>query len=465
MGYYPVFLDLLGRQCLVIGGGNIGSQRAHGFVKAGAAVTVISPKVSESQQSSISAGTLRHYGRPYRDGDLRGFFLACAATGVPAVDAAIAGEARRESVLFNAADRPALCDFITPALVERGDLTIAVSTNGECPGFAKRVRQKIESLFGSEFGAALEVAAAWRKTLLVSDVRLSEDIRRQRQEQMLNRIWPRSTEKETTMAVNHAGKVYLVGAGPGDPELLTLKGKRCLEQADVILFDELANRELLQFAGAKSEWIYVGKKPGAHCADQKSIEGILVAKARAGKYVVRLKGGDPLVFGRGGEEAQALQQAGIPFEIVPGISSAIAVPAYAGIPITHRDCASSVAFVAGHQSANRASVDWARLARSVDTLVIVMGLQNLADIMDRLLKGGCAPDHPVMLIQSGTLPSQRTLAGTVETIAGLAAGKAFASPVTIVVGNVVRLAEELAWFQHPRARLPRAPAVCDELHA
>ncbi|HYA31024.1 MAG TPA: uroporphyrinogen-III C-methyltransferase, partial [Acidobacteriota bacterium] len=197
------------------------------------------------------------------------------------------------------------------------------------------------------------------------------------------------------------GKVYLVGAGPGDPDLITLKGKRCLEAADVILFDELANRELLAFAARDAELIYVGKKPGERCVDQRAIETLMIRHARRGKSVVRLKGGDPFVFGRGGEEAQALRAAAIPFEIVPGISSAIAAPAYAGIPLSHRSCASSFAVVTGHKTGDR-KVNWGELAHSVDTLVILMGLHNLRAIMDELLAGGCDPKRPVALIQSGT---------------------------------------------------------------
>ncbi len=244
-----------------------------------------------------------------------------------------------------------------------------------------------------------------------------------------------------------AGKVYLVGAGPGDPELLTLKGKRCLEAAEVVLFDELVSRELLDHASGNAELIYVGKKHGACHADQKTIEAMLIEKACAGKLVVRLKGGDPFVFGRGGEEAQALKQAGIPFEIVPGISSAIAVPTYAGIPITHRTVASSVAFVTGHKASGAGSVNWGGITRSVDTLVILMGLHNLDEIMGCLLKAGCEPERPACLIQSGTLKSQKSLTGTVATIAGLAAAESLTSPVTIVVGNVVRLGGDLEWFQ------------------
>ena len=241
------------------------------------------------------------------------------------------------------------------------------------------------------------------------------------------------------------GKVYLVGAGPGDPDLLTLKGKNCLEQAEVILYDRLVSAELLEHAVQSAELIYVGKQAGKHCANQREIEELLVRKAREGKMVVRLKGGDPFVFGRGGEEAAALKRAGIPYEIVPGISSAIAAPAYAGIPVTHRSFASSVAIVTGHTRRNN-QVKWGELTRSVDTLVILMGLDNLREIMNRLLESGCEPQRPVALIHAATRPSQKSLLGTVQTIADLADQAKFQSPTVIVVGEVARLGRELHWF-------------------
>ena len=247
------------------------------------------------------------------------------------------------------------------------------------------------------------------------------------------------------MTASAMGKVFLVGAGPGDPELITVKGKRCLEAADAILFDELANHVLLEFAASDSELIYVGKKPGKHCADQREIEALLIERARQGKMVVRLKGGDPFVFGRGGEEVLALHAAGIPFEIVPGISSAIAAPAYAGIPVTHRSLASSFAVVTGHKALGD-EVKWGDLARSVDTLVILMGLHNLDAIMTKLLTGGCEPQRPVALIQSGTSNEQRVLGGTVATIVALAANANFRSPALIVVGETIRLRKQLRWF-------------------
>ncbi len=242
------------------------------------------------------------------------------------------------------------------------------------------------------------------------------------------------------------GKVYLVGAGPGDPDLLTLKGKKCLEQAHAILYDQLVSDDLLKHAAESAELIYVGKQGGKHCADQRAIEELLIRKAREGKTVVRLKGGDPFVFGRGGEEAAALKRAGIPYEIVPGVSSAIAAPAYAGIPVTHRSCASSVAIVTGHEALNnRGQVKWDKLASSVDTLVILMGLHNLREIMHRLLESGCEPHRPVALIHRATQPSQKSLLGTVKTIADLADQAKFQSPTVIVVGEVVRLGRELHW--------------------
>ena len=243
------------------------------------------------------------------------------------------------------------------------------------------------------------------------------------------------------------GKVYLVGAGPGDPDLLTVKGKNCLEQAEVILYDRLVSAELLEHAVQSAELIYVGKQAGKHCVNQREIEELLIRKAREGKLVVRLKGGDPFVFGRGGEEAAALKRAGVPYEIVPGVSSAIAAPAYAGIPITHRSCASTVAIVTGHEaSKDRGSVKWNELVRSVDTLVILMGLHNLKQIMNRLLESGCEPHRPVALIHAATQPSQKSLLGTVQTIADLARQAKFQSPTVIVVGEVVRLGRELHWL-------------------
>lgn len=246
------------------------------------------------------------------------------------------------------------------------------------------------------------------------------------------------------MTVPPFGKVYLVGAGPGDPELITVKGRRCLESADAILYDGLVSHQLLEWARDDAELIYVGKRPRFPCADQRAIEALLIEKARAGKIVVRLKGGDPFVFGRGGEEAQALRSANIPFEVIPGISSALAAPAYAGIPVTHRSCASSFAVVTGHKAAG-GECRWGELLRAVDTLVILMGLKNLRRITDRLLEEGCDPDRAAALIQSGSLPAQKVVLATVATIADHAGQHGIGSPAVIVVGPTANFAGDLNW--------------------
>ena len=243
------------------------------------------------------------------------------------------------------------------------------------------------------------------------------------------------------------GKVYLVGAGPGDPDLITRKGLRCLRLADVVVYDRLVSPELLDEAPARAERIFAGKKPGCHAMKQEQISALLIDYARLGYTVVRLKGGDPFVFGRGGEEALALSAAGIPFEIVPGVSSAIAVPAYAGIPVTQRDYAGAITIVTGHEQSASAAINWDALAKTGGTLVILMGVELLSQITRRLLAGGLAPDTPAAVIQQGTLPQQRTVKGTLATIAPRAIEEHIQSPAIIVIGAVVALSDALNWFE------------------
>jgi uroporphyrinogen III methyltransferase/synthase len=251
------------------------------------------------------------------------------------------------------------------------------------------------------------------------------------------------------MAQKQRGMVYLVGAGPGDPGLLTIKGRDCLSRAQVVVYDYLANPELLEYAPKGTEWIYVGKRGGSHTMCQEEIGSLIVEKARQGKVVVRLKGGDPFIFGRGGEEAEDLSREGIPFEVVPGVTSAVAVPAYAGIPLTHREFASTVAFVTGHEDPKKQTTDiaWGKLSTASGTLVFLMGVGNLDKIVQRLIKNGRPPETPVAVIRRGTLAAQDTVVGTLETIGVLAKEKGITPPAIIVVGEVVRLREVLNWFE------------------
>lgn len=262
------------------------------------------------------------------------------------------------------------------------------------------------------------------------------------------------------MLANDKGRVYLVGAGPGDPELITVKGLRCLRAAEVIVYDRLISPALLEEASSHAERVFVGKESGSHTMAQEEINALLIARARLGRMVVRLKGGDPLLFGRGGEEAEALAEAGIPFEIVPGVSSALAVPAYAGIPLTHRNYAASVTVVTGHErltDQSVSSVNWRLLARCEGTLVILMGLANLAKIADRLIAFGMPPDTPAAVIEQGTLPAQRTVTGKLKHIADQVLEEGMCSPAIIVIGAVAALHEFIAWFE-PSSRIPTKEA-------
>ncbi len=248
------------------------------------------------------------------------------------------------------------------------------------------------------------------------------------------------------------GKVYLVGAGPGDPQLLTIKAVKVLKEADVVIYDRLVGEDILCLAPETAEMLYVGKRTGKHEVPQDKITELIIEKAQCGGKIVRLKGGDPFIFGRGGEEAEALVEKGIEFEVVPGVSSAVVAPAYAGIPLTHRDYAASVAIITGHRAGDAEKpVDWVKIAKAVDTMVILMGVESLEGIVGKLLKGGISPDKPVAMVESGTYAKQRTLIATLGTIIKEAKAKQIKPPSVIVVGEVATLGRKLAWFKKPLA--------------
>jgi uroporphyrin-III C-methyltransferase/precorrin-2 dehydrogenase/sirohydrochlorin ferrochelatase len=362
--------------------------------------------------------------RAYRRGDLAGCRLAYAATPDPDVNRAARDEAQALGIWFNAVDQPDLCDFITPAIVRRGDLTLAVSTNGRYPALAKQIRQQLEHTFGPE---------------------CAEMVERMGETRDLERTEPGETESPA------AGIVYLVGAGPGAPDLLTVKGRRLLACADTVVYDALVEPRLLDLCRPSSTRVYVGKRAGCHARSQDEINAILIDEARAGRIVVRLKGGDPFVFGRGGEEAEALVAGGLRFEVVPGVSAGVAVPAYAGIPLTHRAISGEVVFVTGHDSAESvAPVDWTRHAASPATLVVFMGLEHLGEIAARLMEHGRPPDCPVAVIANGTTAEQRTVVASLATVAAAAAAAGLTAPALIVVGEVVALRQRLQWFEPSR---------------
>jgi uroporphyrin-III C-methyltransferase/precorrin-2 dehydrogenase/sirohydrochlorin ferrochelatase len=444
---HPIFLDLGGQPVVVIGGGTVAERKIETLLESGARITVVSPKVTGPIARQAGEGRITLRPRRYQTGDLQGFRLAYAATSDPEVNQAVRDEARDSGIWLNTIDQPALCDFITPAMVRRGDLTIAISTNGRCPALARQIREDLERQYGPEYAEEVEHLGRIRDREkaaagLASDRGSAGD--RIGAEQ--SSFPPKSGSAAPTNAPT-PGTVYLVGAGPGDPELLTIKGRRLLARADTVVYDALVDPRLLDVCQPSAARVYVGKRCGCHSRSQDDINALLIEAARAGHVVVRLKGGDPFMFGRGGEEAEALVDAGLRFEVVPGVSAGSAVPACAGIPLTHRNVTAEVVFLAGHDSpTGPAPVDWARYAASTATLVVFMGLDNLGAIARLLLDHGRDARCPVAVIANGTTAAQRTVVASLAEIADKAARAGVQAPALIVVGDVVSLRDKLKWF-------------------
>ncbi|MCH7521423.1 MAG: uroporphyrinogen-III C-methyltransferase, partial [Candidatus Marinimicrobia bacterium] len=363
----------------------------------------------------------------------------------------------RANILVNVVDDPPLCSFFYPAVYQEGSLKIAVSTNGRAPLLAKLIRDDIKSRIGGTYGNLIDRVAQVRESLFQSTSdsatrrRLLEGLVASMMEGALpsgdpvmavpNQSAPAQRRGAGPSTPLTAGQVTLVGGGPGDPDLITVKGLRAIQQADVIVYDALVNPQLLAHARMGVEVVFVGKRSGQHSAAQEVINHLLVSRAQAGLRVVRLKGGDPFIYGRGGEEAEHLTRAGIELEVIPGITAGTAAPACAGIPLTSRGTSSSVAFVSGHlcRDADDDAVDWSRLAQAVDTLVIYMGVNNRARIARQLIQGGRPPETPVAIIQKGTYPDQRTAIVTLAELLNEGDGTRFDTPAIIVIGEVVAL--------------------------
>ena len=455
MRYFPAFLDLRGQRCVVLGGGAEAAEKAAGLLEAGAGVTVIAPDPADELEDLAGAQGLDLQRRPYRRGDLRGARLAVDATGDEATNAASWDEAEEEGVLHNVVDRPERCRFIYPAVVRRDPLLVAISTSGESPFLAGALRAYLERLLGNEWSPFTELVGRTRRALRARLVSPRQQQRVYRAlfaspaRRLLREGAAEQAEElaaELTRAPERAapGRVALVGAGPGDPGLLTLAAAEALATADVVLHDALVSRDVLDLVGPHAELVDVGVRGGRRRRSQEDTTNRLIELARQGRFVVRLKGGDPFVFGRGGEELAAVIEAQIDVSVIPGVSAAVAAPALAGIPLTHRGVASSVAFVTGHEGSAGATPRGLRdLARSVDTLVVLMPLGNLDALTDQLL-GALAPSRPAALVASASLPQQRIVRAPLHAIPRAAKEHAVASPAILVVGDVVDAPSDLA---------------------
>ena len=456
---YPVFLDLAGRRVLLVGGGVVARRKAEALVEAGADVVVGAPALVPELARAVAEGRLAHRPGPFHPGWLEGAWLVIAATDDPDVNATVAREAEARRIWVNVVDDAPRCSFQVPARVERGPLQVAISSRGEAPMLARWLRERLETELDPALGQLAEWLGAKRETLRT---RFPETARRRQVIETLIRGPAADALRNGDVAGAEAafeaalgqdatprGRVILVGAGPGDPGLLTLRGLRALNQADVVLHDRLVSPEVLALARRDAETIEVAKEAGTHHTTQQRIHELLIEHARAGRTVVRLKGGDPFVFGRGGEELEALRAVGIPYEVVPGITAAVACGAYAGIPLTHRDHAQSVRLVTAHCRNSIDTLDWAALAQERQTLAVYMGVQGLDTIRDRLIAHGRAPATPFALVENGSRATQRVVLGTLADLPERALAEHVRSPALLILGEVAALARDLHWFGEP----------------
>ncbi len=454
MEYLPLFVSVRNRPCLVVGGGSVALRKVEALVAAGAIVRVVAPTIDAELRRLVEANGGGVELRVFDERDVGGQRLVVAATNDAATNARVHEAAERASVWVNTVDDMALSSAIFPAIVDRDPITVAISTGGASPTLATRIRGWIEALLHPRLGALAEFLGEQREHLRASipDVGVRREFLREIVESPIaelvyqNRIAAAGALLEERLAATHPGPtgfVSLVGAGPGDPDLLTLKALRCLQRADLILYDNLVGPGVLDLARRDAKKMYVGKRAGLDPDRQAAINRTLVTEAHAGKRVVRLKGGDSFIFGRGGEEIETLAEEGISFEVVPGITAALGCAAYAGIPLTHRDYAQSVRFVTGHRSGDTVNLDWPELARHDQTLVFYMGLPGLAQICDQLTAHGMDRAMPAALIARGTLPDQQVIVGTVATLAEIVSRSAVHGPTIVIVGRVVGLRERL----------------------
>ncbi|EKT4480140.1 uroporphyrinogen-III C-methyltransferase [Pseudomonas putida] len=458
MDYLPLFHKLQGGRVLVVGGGEIALRKARLLADAGSELRVVAPDVDGQLAALAREGGGEVLVRGYQAADLVGCRLVIAATDDPGLNAQVSADAQALSLPVNVVDAPALCTVIFPAIVDRSPLVIAVSSGGDAPVLARLIRAKLEAWIPAAYGELAGLAARFRHKVKA----LYPDVNQRRgfwetvfQGPIAERqLAGQGAEAERLLQamvegapLQQGGEVYLVGAGPGDPDLLTFRALRLMQQADVVLYDRLVAPAIIEMCRRDAERVYVGKRRADHSVPQDQINRLLVDLAKQGKRVLRLKGGDPFIFGRGGEEIEELAEHGIPFQVVPGITAASGCSAYGGIPLTHRDYAQSVRFVTGHLKDGTSNLPWNDLVAPSQTLVFYMGLVGLPTICAELIRHGRAANTPAALVQQGTTRNQRVFTGTLADLPELVAQHEVHAPTLVIVGEVVQLRDKLAWFE------------------
>jgi len=458
MEYLPAFLDIKDKKCLIIGGGVTALRKANLLVRANAKLHVVSQQILPTLEEIIEQEPHEFRLGNFSPADLDGAVLVIAATDDDVLNRSVSELARAKNIPVNVVDQPALCSMIFPAVVDRSPLLVAVSSSGTSPVFIRKIKEQIETMLPQTSGELASLLGSFRARVKLQLVDFSSRLRFW--ETVLDSEVPElvysgnsdKAEKQIerllvdNQATNLSGEVYLVGAGPGDPDLLTLRALRFMQKADVVLYDRLVSDEILNKIRPDAKKIHVGKERHNHSVPQETINEMLVRLASQGNRVLRLKGGDPFIFGRGGEEMTSLLEHNIPFQVVPGITAASGCASYAGIPLTHRNYSQSVQFLTGHFKSEAEQPDWSSLAKGNQTLVFYMGLLNLATICSQLEVYGLVSDTPAALIQKGTTLAQKVVVGTLGSLPNKVARENIKAPTLIIVGEVVKLREKLDWF-------------------
>ena len=462
MQHLPLFADLRGRDCLVVGGGSVAERRALLLIEAGANVHLVAPELSETLAELAADGRVTRHARPYENERLEDYWLVIAATDDRTLNARIAADANAARRLCNVVDDPELCSFVMPAIVDRSPVTIAIGSSGLSPVLTRWIKGLLETLLPERLGVLAALAGRWRERVRVAipdaderrrfwervvsgDVAAHAFAGREREAEDALRggleTWAHDDRRRT-------GEAYLVGAGPGGADLITIRGRQLLANADVVLYDRLVSPGVLSYARRDAELICVGKTPRRPSITQKQLNRLLVQLVQAGKRVCRLKGGDPMIFGRGGEELEALAEAGLKFQIVPGVSAAEGCAAYAGVPLTLRGVAHAVLFTTGrtHDAGTAAPTDF----RPGQTLALYMGVAQYAELAAALIAGGHDPATPVAVVENGTTERQRVIRTALGSLARAQAALEIAPPALLIVGETARFAERYSWFEPSR---------------
>lgn len=460
MEHLPIFVDLKQRDCLVVGGGDIAARKAGLLLKAQARVTVVAPAISATMQQLVDKKQLTWLESRFDAEQVDSQRLVIAATDDEAVNDAVHAEATAKNILTNVADNPDKCDFILASILDRSPIVVAVSSGGGSPVLARNLRARLETLIPPGYSKLGDLVARYREAVKQKFGKVAQ--RRRFWESVLegpvadHMLAGREQLAESTLMQKLAependaigrGEVYLVGAGPGDPDLLTFKALRLMQQADVVFYDRLVSKEVLALVRKEAELIYVGKQRAWHAVRQEEINQLLLEHAQQGKRVLRLKGGDPFIFGRGGEEIDTLADEKIPFQVVPGITAASGCASYAGIPLTHRDYAQSCVFVTGQLKQGELDLNWQSLVQPRQTVVVYMGLAGLSELSRQLQAHGMAADKPAALVQQGTTDNQKVWVSTIDELPAIAEREKPVAPTLVIIGEVTRLHNTLAWFK------------------